>query len=71
MFLNALFSMRGWSSSSSDGIHHPLYRRVVSTFMDADTAKGRLEKLASNKTLNASLRERARSLLTEWSDKDF
>jgi hypothetical protein len=45
-FLKAMNSMRGWMSSSGAGVSHPLYRDYVLTFVDADAAKARLERLS-------------------------
>ena len=71
-FLDALDAMRGWSSSSSNGIHHPLYRYVISSFMDADAANLRLQSLAAREnSVPSEIRDRAQQLLKDWSDEQF
>jgi hypothetical protein len=68
-FLYALNALRGWASSSDIGIHHPLHKDYVAYFMNADDAKGRLERLADPMAPSSALRDKAKELLSEWADK--
>jgi hypothetical protein len=66
-FLTTLKALTSWSSSSHDGVRHPLYRDTVQKFMDADRAKTRLQKI-EKRTKKDTNRQIARFLLKEWSD---
>jgi hypothetical protein len=68
-FLSALNAMRGWLSSSTEGVRYPLRRQTVEQFLDADVARARLETLANSETTDTSLQLRARELLNDWTDK--
>jgi hypothetical protein len=68
MFLDAMFAMRGWSASSSEGIRHPLRRSYVGQFTDADEALARLQSLATGS--ESTLSTRASQLLLDWTVGD-
>lgn len=64
-------ALRGWSNSSDVGIRHPLRRAYVNYFTDADTAKSRLERLASENVQPEEIRIAAQKLLEDWTDEAF
>jgi hypothetical protein len=69
-FLSALNAMRGWLSSSSEGVRYPLRRQTVGQFLDADAARARLETLANSGSIKTSLQLRAKELLNVWTDEE-
>jgi hypothetical protein len=66
MFVKILFGMRGWLSSSADGLMRVLHEETVEMFMDAAAAKARLEQLTESFEATPDVRETARELLGAW-----
>jgi hypothetical protein len=68
-FLDFLSALRGWVHSSNRGIYYPLSRHAVANFVDAASAKLRLDKIR-NSDADDELKGVAEELNEAWVEKE-
>jgi len=66
VFLKVLNVMRNRSISSDKGVSYPFRKDYLVSFMDADVAKQKLERLSKADDVESYLQKKAAQLLQEW-----